>query len=665
MRNTKIMLWDEGLDKESATYKLASSDSRIIRSVAGPGSGKSFAIKRRIIRLLESGINPEKIIAITFTRASAADLRKEISKINIDGSDKVTARTVHSHALLILHRSEVKTIISRESRMVIDHEIVPALRDIEYPPETSISDRKKMLETYKSAWANLQNDEPGLPKNEIEEEFSNRLIDWLKYHQGMLVGEVIPIALKYLQDNPASPEIGKFDAVLVDEYQDLNRAEQEFVKLLTGSKNIVIVGDDDQSIYRFKNAHPEGIREVENLYGKYDDVLFNQIRRCPKIITQLASSLISKNNNRTLRELIPYKKNQDGIVNILQWNDNQQEIEGIVRIIKNEIDNKLVKPEDLLVLSPRRLFGYKIRDKLIGNGIAAKSYFREDIIKNKKVQRAYSLLFLLAFPQDKISLRFLLGCNASDFRTKQYEKIKKYADDKNISIRNVLDDLLDEKITIKNVKEIINDYKEILYDISIIKRRLLEEPENIFEYFYKNTEVEIDFYEIESLFQDIVSIYPYEDNEDEDYFSDWIKKVIIKLLEGIALPDSPEDIDHVRIMSLHTSKGLNAKFVIMASMIDELMPYFSKDNIDDIQEIIEEQRRLFYVAMTRCKSSENEYPGRLIISSFVCMSGIDALKIGIKANPKQQKQTQATRFLDDFGRLKPRTIFGNEFLKTM
>ena len=149
------MLWDEGLDKKSGTYKLASSESRIIRSVAGPGSGKSFAIRRRIIRLLETGVDPEKILAITFTRVAAADLRKEILSIGNTGCDKIIARTIHSHALLILHRSEIKTIISREPRMVIDHEILPALRDIEFPPDTTFSERQKMLETYESAWANL------------------------------------------------------------------------------------------------------------------------------------------------------------------------------------------------------------------------------------------------------------------------------------------------------------------------------------------------------------------------------------------------------------------------------------------------------------------------------------------------------------------------------
>jgi superfamily I DNA/RNA helicase len=657
------MIWDEGLEKESATYQLASSDSRIIRSVAGPGSGKSFAIKRRIIRLLETGIDPDKLLAITFTRTAAADLRKEITMIGIKGCEKVTTKTIHSHALMILHRSEIQTIISRKPRMVIDHEIKPALRDIEFPPDTTFSDREDMLKIYKSAWANTQTDEPGIPKNETEEEFANRLIDWLKYHQGMLVGEVIPIALRYLQDNPASPEIGKYDTILVDEYQDLNRSEQEFIKLLSGNKNIVIVGDDDQSIYRFKYAYPEGIRRIDTLYGEYENILFKEIRRCPKYITQLASSLISKNRNRTLGELIPYERNQEGIVNILQWHDNSQEIDGIVKIIKNEIDRKLVKPEDVLILSPRRVFGYKIQDMLKLNGIPAKSYFREDVIKNKNVQRAYSLLYLLAFPHDKISLRYLLGYKASDFKLTQYKKLREYSDENNLSIREVLDSLLGGKIKISYISGMLNDYREILNDLLSLKRRLLEEPENIFEYFYKTDEMEIEFYEIVNLYQNILSYNTLENKDDEDYFYDWFRKIILKLSESIALPDSPENIDHVRIMSLHSSKGLNAKFVIMISMIDELMPFISDDNKQTLQDIEEEQRRLFYVAMTRCKSSENSYPGRLLISSFAWIDRIEALRIGLKANSKQQRQTQATRFLNDFGKLKPKTIYGNEFLK--
>jgi superfamily I DNA/RNA helicase len=653
------MTWDNNLEKDSAVYKLAASNSHIIRSVAGPGSGKSFAIRRRIIRLLENGTNPEKILAITFTRTSAADLRKEIANIGIAGCEKITARTVHSHALSIVCQSEIKTIISRNPRMVIDHEIDPALRDIEFPANASITERKKMLESYESAWANLQSEKPGLPRNEVEEEFLARIKDWLKYHQGMMVGEVIPIALNYLQNNPATPEIGKYDIVLVDEYQDLNKAEQEFIRIINGNKNIVIVGDDDQSIYGFKNAHPEGIREVNSLYGKFDDIQFDMIRRCPQFVTRLASALISKNTHRTLGELKPYGKNQQGIVQIIQWGNNNQEIEGIVKIVKKEIDGNLIRPEDILVLSPRRLFGYRIKDMLLTNGISAKSYFREDVIKNKNVQRAFSLLYLLAFPYDKISLRYLLGYGDSNFRLEQYKIIKEYADKNKIVIKDVLDSILNGRIKIDGIKSLLNAYRRILTDLAVIKRRLLEDADNLFEYFLKGDDKD-DFDEISFLFQDILSTNPLENSEDENI---WMKSIVSKLAESLTVPDIPDNIDHVRIMSLHSSKGLNAKFIIMVSMIDELMPFFSKDDVRKEIEIIEEQRRLFYVAMTRCKSSEIDYPGRLIISSFIRLSGVDAVRIGINANPKSQKVVQSSRFINDFGRIKPETILGNALLE--
>jgi superfamily I DNA/RNA helicase len=652
------MTWDNNLDKKSAVYKLVTSDSRVIRSVAGPGSGKSFAIRKRIIRLLENGTNPEKILAITFTRTSAADLRKEIANIGINGCEKITARTVHSHALSIVHQSEIRTIISRNPRMVIEHEIAPALRDIEFPKNSSINERKKMFESYESAWANLQSDEPGLPQNETEGEFLQRIRDWLKYHQGMMVGEVIPIALNYLQANPASPEIGKYDVVLIDEYQDLNRAEQEFVKIITGKNNVVIVGDDDQSIYGFKNAHPEGIREVGVLYGQFDDIQFDTIRRCPKFITRLASALISKNTHRTLGELKSYEKNQEGIVQLVQWPNNNQEIEGIVEIIKKEINNNLVKPEDVLVLSPRKLFGYRIRDMLLTNNIPAKSYFREDTIKNKNVQRAYSLLYLLAFPYDKISLRYLLGYGSSDYRLNQYKTIKGYADKNNVVIRDVLDNVLNNRLKITGISSLLNEYRKILIDLAILRRRLLEDADNFFEYFQKDGD-NSDFDEITSLFQNILSDNPLESSENEDTIEHWIKSIVLTLTDSIAMPDSPENIDHVRIMSLHSSKGLSAKFVIMVSMIDELMPFISEDDERTDTDIIEEQRRLFYVAMTRCKSSENDYQGRLIISSFIWLSGIDALRIGIKATPKNQRKVQSSRFVEDFGRIRPQTILGS------
>jgi len=646
------MIWDEGLEAESATYKLASSDSRIIRSVAGPGSGKSFAIKRRIIRLLETGTNPEKILAITFTRNAAADLRKEISMINIKGYEKVTARTVHSHALMILHRSEINTIISRTPRMVIEHEIKPALRDIEFPPDTTFSDREDMLKTYESAWANNQTDKPGIPRNETEEEFANRLIDWLKYHQGMLVGEVIPIALRYLQDNPASPEIGKYDIILVDEYQDLNRAEQEFIKLLSGNKNIVIVGDDDQSIYSFKHAHPEGIREFPNTHPYCNEIDFDHCRRCPKRVVKMATRLINENSNRTLGDLQVFSENQDGIVEIIQWKTLDDEIRGISQKVSREIIDKHIKPEDVLILAPVRRIGYKIRDELVKNNINAKSYFKETAICTDELKYSFSLLALIANQNDMVSLRYLLGCGDPQFRTKSYLRLLEYSKKNNISIFDVLNSVIEGEIKISNISAITKQYKEIIIKIKHIKDTLKDNRRTLVDLLAEDTVENNDFRSI------LIEAIEESENEQQNELDDWIKKIYSYATDRISFPENVTKQDHVRVMSLYASKGLSAKYVVVMSAIEELIPKLDKESEISINKQLEEQRRLFYVAITRCKSSNSEYPGTLIISSFVMLPGNEALTMKIEAKNNTWRKVITSRFIRDFEETAPEIIKG-------
>ena len=184
------------------------------------------------------------------------------------------------------------------------------------------------------------------------------------------------------------------------------------------------------------------------------------------------------------------------------------------------------------------------------------------------------------------------------------------------------------------------------------------------EYFINSDQDEIDFYEIIGIYQRAINKYPYPEVFTEELFSEWLSKIVKELSESIAEIDSPEEINHVRIMSLHASKGLSAKLVILVSMIDELIPFFSESPKDTNEElrIIEEQRRLFYVAITRTKSSTDSYPGRLIISSYIWIHGIEALRMGLKARSDNYLRVSATRYISDFGRTSPRTILGKELI---
>lgn len=655
------MTWSNEIEKSSPAYNLAVSDASTIRAVAGPGSGKSFAIKKRILRLLEQQVNPEKILAITFTRTAAQDLKTEITSLGVKGADKVHSRTVHSHALRILMHENVLEQSNRFPRMVIEHEQQPILRDIDREEFGSIKAKKQLLDAYLAGWARLQQDEAGFVQTENDENFEKDLINWFEFHNGILVGEVIPIVIQYLRDNPATEHAEKYDYILVDEFQDLNKSEQEFIRLIRGNSNLVIVGDDDQSIYGFKYAHPQGIQEIENLFGDYNDVRFDVCRRCPTLVTKMASELISKNPNRTLGKLNHFEENPDGNVQIVQWSDYSAEMVGLTEIIVRELDKGIIEPKDILILTPRRKVGYLLRNHILNKDISVKSYFRESVIEKHSVQRAFSLMNFLANPTDKISLRFLLGYSSSDFRKNQYALIKTIAAGKGISIKETLDKILIEEIPETNLKSIVKAYRDIKVDLPNLIKQILEDPDNaLSKFFIKKDEDEDEFYELDQVYRSAVEEIGTEKLKDRDKFQEWFKEIMDLVLTTIALPKTPEDIDHIRIMSLHSSKGLSAKFVILTSMIDQLVPTLPQtEDRGKIESSIQEARRLFYVAITRCKKSK-DYDGRLLISSFLSIPGIEALKMGISADPKRNRKTRTTRYVSDFGSISPKPIKGTD-----
>lgn len=647
------MAWNDGIEIDSPAYNLAACDKATIRAVAGPGSGKSFAIKKRILRLLEAGVSPDQILAITFTRTAAHDLKTEISSLGIEGASEVHARTLHSHALRILMREGVLEQTGRNPRMIIDHEQKPILRDLDKPEFGNVRDKEKLLSGYLAAWARLQQDEPGFEQTPIEEDFRTDLLNWFNEHSGVLVGEVIPIVIDFLRNNPAVPFIGEYEYILVDEFQDLNKSEQEFIRLIRGDSNLVIVGDDDQSIYGFKFAHPQGIQQIDELFGEFDDIPFDVCRRCPTLVTRMASELISKNPNRTLGVLNHFEENPIGQVDIVQWADYEAELTGISDFISVELAKGDIGPEDVLILTPRRKIGYRLRDLLAFREVPVRSYFRESVMDSKEVQRAFSLMNLLANPEDRISLRFLLGYNTSDFRKNQYRILKERAAENDISVRELLNSILRGERPETNIRSITNSYRSIMNDLPKLRETLLTDPENGFHNYFITEELEDDFFELDQAYRSVVDDIGTELLEDPENFDEWFRDVMKALLELIALPDSPENIDHARIMSLHSSKGLSAKLVVLTSMIDPLIPFIPAGTpAEDRDQAIQEARRLFYVAITRCKSSEN-YDGRLVISSFLSIAGTEALQMGMSANPRGILRTRSTRFVTDFGNVSP------------
>ena len=304
----------------------------------------------------------------------------------------------------------------------------------------------------------------------------------------------------------------------------------------------------------------------------------------------------------------------------------------------------------MLILAPVRKIGYQIRDLLVQRGINAKSYFRESAIATDELRYSFSLFALLVNPNDIVALRYLLGHGSSDYRTKSYVRLKEYATEKGMSTFEVLDKCVAGDLKVPWTSALVKHYRGIKGAIKNIHNAIKADTGALIDILAEDIPKNKDFRKL------LVEACSDAAEERETSLDAWLKKIYSGIVERVSFPENTSEQDHVRIMSLHASKGLSAKYVVIMSAIDALIPRLNRDSEVSLESQLEEQRRLFYVAITRCKSSDNGHPGKLIISSFVGLPGSEALSINIEANPYRWCSASVSRFIRDFGETAPATI---------
>jgi len=639
------MIWDS--DLEGPHYEIAADESSSLCVRAGPGTGKTFALMRRITRLLETGIPPEKILAISFTRTAAKDLKFKIQELGVPGYDDVEARTLHSLAFTILNDDIVFDTISRKARPMMDYEIRRLIEDLK-DEHGGVKKVKKLLKAFEADWATLQNLNPGWPKDEHQMKFKTDLDRWLKIHECMLIGEVIPLTYHYLKFNPSSKYISFYEHVLVDEYQDLNRADQELILTLAQNKNIVVIGDENQSIYSFRYAHPEGILNFKDNRPDTIQKKLNVCKRCPKIVLKIANSLIANNRDVNI-ELNAYSSNVDGDVMLVYNESSEQEINNICLFVQKYIEkNSMVNPGEILILTPRSKIGNSIRDHLNHLQITAQSFFNEDCLKNQSAQIGFCLLTLMVNPDDKVSLRTWLSFDSSSYNYKQYQKILNGSIKKQIDIFTYFEGIIEGKFERPSrCKNIIKRYIEYKQKLNLLQNK---DGKELIDALWSNDD--LDCSEIRRYAESALMI------------SNEPGKILNELRQLITQPEIPDENDGiVRIMSFHKSKGLTAKCVIISCLVEGLMPSSPNDELTAIGQLNEkyEQRRLFYVALTRTTET-------LLLSTFATMDKSDAYSMGARVNTTtgQRVTLLSSTFLSDLGDLTGIQEFkGREFTELM
>ena len=199
------MAWDD--DLSGLPRQVAATDAARLRVRAGPGTGKTYVLMRRVARFLEQGIPPRQILVSTFTRVAAADLTDALTQLNAPGASKVRATTIHALCFGILGRNEVLDNTGRIPRPLFDFERRFLLEDLNAGLFGNFHDRRRRLKAFEASWARLQHDQPGWPLDSIDRAFQSALLDWLTFHGAMLIGELVPEALRYLRNNPIAREL--------------------------------------------------------------------------------------------------------------------------------------------------------------------------------------------------------------------------------------------------------------------------------------------------------------------------------------------------------------------------------------------------------------------------------------------------------------------------
>lgn len=575
---TRRAPWLDGIEGEDAQV-LIESRARVIRVVAGPGTGKTTCLKRRVRRQIEGdGVAVSEIFVGTFTRAIARELNEKLEK-------RIEVSTLHSLAFELLRRYPAARQ-GMSLRFLLEFEEEALLYDLKkaVPSMPSIHDRKRELRLLQASRSE---------RSEYEDAaFSGAVRNWLLRHRAMLIGDVVYLCVVGLENDDIPP--GKYGHVVIDEYQDLTAAEQELVELIwSRSGSLAVMGDDDQSIYGFRFNHPEGIAAFRERWREDDlrNLGFAANRRCGERILRVANLMMAEAGSQ--KQALIAKSGRTGRLDCVHWPTLDAEVEGLAEFIRIRAD------ESFLVLVPRRFIGYRLAKAI---GLDAKTAFREQVLEHPIAQEAFTALSILASPRDWVAVRAWLGLHGSRPKHAPQRNAEAYGRlPPDVGGHELLRRIAEGEVSTRgpgssHVRERAKRALDLI--------RLAMEPADA----------------VAHLFDDAVAAEE-EDSEKRGLLAGSLRELrdaAGEILSGATSPDLSRAVDvlryriatraplrasdgedpRVRIMTLHSAKGLEADNVVVVGVADQLLPGEKTDMAER-----DEQRRLLYVAITRAKES--------------------------------------------------------------
>ncbi|MCI6858717.1 MAG: UvrD-helicase domain-containing protein [Eubacterium sp.] len=601
------------LNKEQKEAVLCTEGPLLM--LAGAGSGKTKSITHRIAYLIEEkGVCPWNIMAITFTNKAAQEMRQRVDDLVGEGATDVWISTFHATCSRILRRNidllgydRNFTIYDTNDQKTLMKEVLKEMNldKKQFPERQMLSEISAAKNEYKSPLAYREENGDNFRCRKIADIYE-RYQKRLKENNALDFDDLLVKTVELFEGNPDILEYyqDRFRYIMVDEYQDTNTVQFMIVSLLARKyRNLCVVGDDDQSIYKFRGANIYNILNFEKVFPDAKVIRLEQNYRSTQNILNVANGVIAHNTERKEKKL--WTKNPPGeLVHYKEYETEFDEAEGVASCI-SFLSMRGVPYKDMAILyrtnAQSRIFEEKLKQRNIPYAIVRGVSFYE----RKEIKDLMSYLKVVDNGLDDLCVKRIINVPKRGIGQTTINRIQDYAILNQISFFDAvlcagdIPDIGRALGKIRKFGEMIEEFREFSSEneISQLLNHILEVTGYENELIAEGTdEAKSRLLDIEELYNDIVF---YEENESDPSLRGFLEeKDMYTLNAGI---DNLEDTDNkVLLMTLHNAKGLEFSNVFLGGMEEGVFPGYGAMISGDEKEI-EEERRLCYVGITRAK----------------------------------------------------------------
>ena len=563
--------------------------------LAGAGSGKTKVLTSRIAYLIENGVNPRNILAITFTNKAAKEMKDRVVNLIGSSANYIQISTFHSLGLKmikenynILGYDKNFTILDSDDTLTVVKKII---KEMNLNPQfynakairNKISSAKNELMSV-SEFSHVEFDRDIV---RIFEKYNSIL----KTNNSVDFDDLLVLPIQLLNNSEVLDRYQElYKYILIDEYQDTNEAQYKFTKKLASKyKNIFVVGDNDQAIYAFRGANFKNILNFEKDYPNCKTILLEENYRSTKMILNAANSVIKNNKERKDKNL--WSNNPEGNkIKYIQADSDKEEGSYISSKIK-ELNNNGVNYEDIAILYRTNAQSRLIEEEMLKNNIPYRVIGSFYFYNRKEIKDLLCYLRLINNSHDDISLARVINVPKRGIGAKTMENLDAKSNELGISLFDAISEgreLSFKNLILKMQEECENlsltEMVDLVLNESGMKQELVNE---------KTLESEIRLENLEE-FKSITK--NYEEEFGVISLSDFLNE--ISLVSDMS--EHQESKNKVSLMTVHAVKGLEFDYVFVTGMEEGIFPHYNAIN-DGSRSAIEEERRLCYVAITRAK----------------------------------------------------------------